>query len=191
MREALLARERDHILFVAREQVRLRRDPISDLRAYCRNNKHQFVALNNVSGGIASLPGIIACENGVDRILMASSTFDRVCGGAAAANLAKEDLLKQGLILVTGTGVHRRFAVKRGQAQARHQPECRSDGVKQKCNAIGPRAALGAFLSPINMGQCGRLAAVAFGGKTGFAWTPCIRSRARLSALSSLLSGGT
>ena len=74
---------------------------------------NQFVAINKVSGSITSLPGIIAHEGGADRILMASSTFDRVCGGAAAANLVKEDLPKQGLILATGTGAHRRFAVKR------------------------------------------------------------------------------
>ena len=61
----------------------------------------------------ASQPGIIARENGVDRVLMASSTFDRVCGGTDAANLVKKHLAKQGLILTTGIGVHRRFAVKR------------------------------------------------------------------------------
>jgi len=113
VRQALLACERDHILFVAREQDRLRPDPLSDLRTYCRNNKHRFVAMNNVSGNISLLPGIIAREGDADRILMASSIFDQVCGGTAAANLVKEHLAKQGLIRTTGTGAHRRFAMKR------------------------------------------------------------------------------
>lgn len=44
---------------------------------------------------------------------MASATFDRICGGVTAAKLVKEHLAKQGLITTTGTGFHRRFAVKR------------------------------------------------------------------------------
>jgi hypothetical protein len=113
VRKAFLACERDHIVFVAREQDRLRPDPLANLRTYCRNNKHQFAGLNSVSGNITSLPGIIAREKGQDRILMASATFDCACGGTAAGNLVKEHLARQGLILTTGIGVNRRFAVKR------------------------------------------------------------------------------
>lgn len=105
--------ERDHILFVAREQDRLRVDPLANLRAYYRDHQNQFVDISKVSGGIASLPGVIARERGMDRILMASSTFDRACGGTAAARLVKAHLDKQGLILATGTGIHRRYAMKR------------------------------------------------------------------------------
>ena len=113
VRKALLACEYDHILFVAREQDRLRRDPLADLRAYCQRHRNEFVPLAMVTGSIGSLPGIITREGGEDRILMASATFDRICGGVAAAKLVKEHLAKQGLITTTGTGFHRRFALKR------------------------------------------------------------------------------
>lgn len=113
VRQALLTCEHDHILFVAREQHRLRADPLATLRDYCQRHRDKFVEISKVSGNINSSPGILACEGGTDRILIASATFDRICGGAAAAKLVKEHLAKQGLIKITGTGFHRRFALKR------------------------------------------------------------------------------
>ena len=56
VRKALLVCERDHIRFVAREQDRLRPDPLVNLRTHCQRHRDQFVDLKKVSGSIASLP---------------------------------------------------------------------------------------------------------------------------------------
>jgi hypothetical protein len=113
VRHALLACEHDHISFVAREQHRLRADPLASLRDYCQRHRDRFVEISKVSGNIGSLPGIIAREQGQDRILIPSATFDRICGGTAAGKLVKQQLAKQGLIKTTGTAFHQRFALKR------------------------------------------------------------------------------
>jgi Domain of unknown function (DUF927) len=111
----LLACERDHIAFVGQEQqAELFSNPLENLRTYCEKYREQFVPLDEVkSGGIRSLPGILTRENGQDRILMASSAFDHACGGVAAAVRAKKQLAKRGLLLTTGTGANRRYALKR------------------------------------------------------------------------------